>query len=370
MTRHWKKPKTYKMLAYKENLTRPYPDKELYKETLNSGFKLFPERFENYNKYKAAKRGVELDYLPIKMDIENVSRCNYHCSMCQVSDWPGFKRSRDMTLEEFRNLLLEQYGLIEIKLQGMGEPLIAGDTYFEMLKFARERSIWVRSVTNGSLLKHKDNYKKIIDADVSEMHVSIDGAKEETYENIRRGGRFSTVCEGATLLNHYARSQGRMRTRMWTVVQESNFAELEEIASLAGDLGFERLSMSLDLNDWGQDQWREKNDKLDKQREFSVERAKEIEKIGKRKGVEVTFWHIDAKYDFDSIENLCPWPFERAYISSEMRIVPCCMIANPDVSDLGDAVEFGREWNNRKMRSFRRMHMDGKVPNYCKSCYQ
>jgi hypothetical protein len=29
-----------------------------------------------------------VDYYPIKLDIENVSRCNFRCTMCAVSDWP------------------------------------------------------------------------------------------------------------------------------------------------------------------------------------------------------------------------------------------------------------------------------------------
>jgi MoaA/NifB/PqqE/SkfB family radical SAM enzyme len=358
------------MLAYKQSLTRPYPDRALYDQTLAQGFRQFPQREENYRRYKLARRGITLDYLPIKLDIENVSRCNFHCTMCQVSDWPGFKRSRDMTLDEYRALLDEQIGLTEIKLQGMGEPLIGGETYFSMIRIARERSIWVRSVTNGSLLNVKDNYKKVIDADISELHVSIDGATAPTYEAIRRGGKFGRTCEGAKLLNGYARSQNRMRTRMWTVVQAGNFPELEQLPVLAAELGFHRLSLSLDLNDWGQDAWREKNDTIDKQEDFSLERAQNIEQIGLERGVEVTFWHIDAKYDTQSVETLCPWPFERAYISSEMRIVPCCMVANPSISDLGDAAHFARDWNGPAMQAFRSAHLKGEIPKFCQSCYR
>src|SRR5713101_157676 len=47
-----------------------------------------PECLANYERYMAAKRQVaQIDYLPIKLDIENVSRCNFRCTMCAVSDW-------------------------------------------------------------------------------------------------------------------------------------------------------------------------------------------------------------------------------------------------------------------------------------------
>jgi hypothetical protein len=32
-------------------------------------------------------------------------------------------------------------------------------------------------------------------------------------------------------------------------------------------------------------------------------------------------------------------PFERAYISSDQRVVPCCFIGNPDVAEIGTAPE-------------------------------
>ncbi len=358
------------MLEYKSKLLRPYPDRELYSATMQKGFQMFPERKANYDRYKSATRGIELEYLPIKLDIENVSRCNYHCTMCQVSDWPGFKRSRDMTFEEYKALLDEQVGVIELKIQGMGEPMLGRQTYFDMIRLARERSIWVRSVTNGSVLHANDNYKKVIDADISELHLSFDGATKETYEKIRRGGKYDLVKKNATLLNEYAVAQKRHRTRMWVVVQQDNFHELEMLPALAAEMGFARLSLSLDLNDWGQDSWKKINDQVDKQREFSLERGQAITALGQKHGVEVTFWHIDAKYDTEAVENLCPWPFERAYISSEMRVVPCCMIANPEISDLGDATKFSTLWNSGKMTGFRKAHLSGKIPQVCKSCYQ
>jgi pyrroloquinoline quinone biosynthesis protein E len=97
-----------------------------------------------------------VEYLPIKLDIENISRCNFRCTMCVVSDWEKGKRGEDMSLEEFQRLIDEQYGLVEIKLQGIGEPTMQGDVFFEMIKYARARHIWVRTTTNASLLHVKD----------------------------------------------------------------------------------------------------------------------------------------------------------------------------------------------------------------------
>lgn len=349
----------------------PRPDQELWDSVMNAGFTAYPERLKNLERSRIAEaRNEEIDFLPTRLDIENVSRCNYHCTMCQVSDWPGLKRGRDMTLEEYKGLIDSlTNSLTEIKIQGMGEPLL-GKCYFEMIRYARERHIWVRSITNGSILGGNDNYKKIMDADVCELHVSIDGCDREIFEKIRRGGKFDNVSRNCKLLNEYARSVDKHRTRMWTVIQRDNYHQIEQFPLVAAELGFARLTLSLDLNDWGQDSWREVNDRIDMHNQMSPELAERIIDAGKERGVEVTFWYMDEKYEFGPKGKLCPWPFGRGYISSEMKLVPCCMIANPEVCDLGDATNIVETWNGPKMKAFRKMHLRGNVPDFCQTCYK
>lgn len=275
-----------------------------------------------------------------------------------------------MPLADFKNLIDEQYGLIEIKLQGLGEPLMAATSFFKMIEYARSRHIWVRSTVNGSLLHVRDNYKRLIDSGICEVMLSIDGASKETYENIRKGGKFMRVTANCQKLNAYVASRHDVRTRMWVTLQRSNLHELDQFIPLAAELGFERITLSLNLNDWGQDEWRLINDKIDIKHTFTPVTAKRLIKQGQSSGVEVTFWTIDEKFDTEDETKLCPWPFERAYISSDMRIVPCCMVSNPDVFELGDARRFSDVWRSKTMQEFRRAHITGKLPDICKTCYK
>jgi MoaA/NifB/PqqE/SkfB family radical SAM enzyme len=59
-----------------------------------------------------------------------------------------------------------------------------------MIRYAREKHIWVRTTPNASLLHLKDNYRKMIDADVNELQISVDGASKQVYEGIRRGANY------------------------------------------------------------------------------------------------------------------------------------------------------------------------------------
>lgn len=350
-------------------LPRACRDPELHQAVIEARLSHFPKCRENYEQFQAYQRGGISNFLPTILDIESVSRCNYRCTMCEVSTWKNSQRAEDMNFEDFKNLIESQYGLLEIKIQGLGEPFL-GKSYIDMIRYARERHLWVRSTTNASILHKDENYKHVIAADICELQVSMDGATKETYEKIRRGGKFDHICKNIQMLNDYGRSVGKNRTRMWTVVQRDNYSELKQMPKFATELGFTRATFSLDLNDFGKKSWKERNDQVDMHREFTLELAEEMIAIGKRNGVEVTFWYLDEKFNTQNPKNLCPWPFERAMISSDMRIIPCCMISNPDVMQLGDARNFTEAWNAKPYQNFRKAHLAGNIPGICKSCYK
>ena len=331
-----------------------------------------PRKRTNFERYLAAKRTeVDLDYLPIKLDIENVSRCNFRCTMCVVSDWNKGKRGPDMGLDEFKALIDEQYGLVEIKLQGIGEPLMQGDDFFEMIKYARSKNIWVRTTTNASLLHIKDNHKKLIDANPCEVQISVDGATEEIFQEIRRGSQASRVFANCRLINDYCDVVGYYPTKMWTVVQQSNQHQLESLVKLAHELGFKGMVFSLNLTDWGIDEWGAKNNKASVQDTLDPEYLFSLINIGEQLGVKVRFWSANEKYSTESVEQLCPWPFERAYMSSDNRVVPCCYLGNPDVYEFKKVGSgFTDVWHSDDFKAFRQAHVDGDIPSVCKGCYK
>lgn len=336
-----------------------------------------PRRRENYQRYLAFKRSLEeerdrtvLDFLPVKLDIENVSRCNFRCRMCQVSDWPKGQRAADLPFDAFKRLLDAQYGVIEIKLQGMGEPLMQREDYFRMIAHARSSHIWVRTTTNASLLHLKDNYKRLIDADPNEVQISIDGADREVFEWVRRGSVFERVIANCKLFNDYCDKRGVVRSKMWVVVQEKNQHQLRDFVDLAAKIGFRSLCFSLSLNDWGQEEWRQRNSKMSAEHQITAALCEELLERGQERGVTVAYWTSAEKFHTRSAKGLCHWPFERLYVSSDLRVVPCCIIGNPEVSDLGDARDLVAAWNGPEFQRFRAAHISGKLPRECVACYE
>ena len=351
------------------SLPSPLADREAFRSRLEKGFSRFPKRLENYRKYLENRRGVIVDYLPVKMDIEVTSRCNYRCQMCPVSQWPEGKRADDLGYGDFKSFLDEQYGLVEIKLQGLGEPLY-NDDFFDMISLSAERDIWTRTTINGSMLLVKDNYKRLIDSDPGEVQVSFDGATKNTFERIRKGSNFDQVVRGIIALNSYAESKGLLKTRCWTVVQKDNFHELKDIVRLCSKMKFKRLTFSTTLSGFGVDRWADQLKGIDVADNFTPKMAEELIALGFEHGIEVTFWNVSSKYEIGSgSEKLCDWLWERSYISSDMRIVPCCAIANPETLDLGCARSFNKAWNSEKYKLLRAAHLEENLPSYCRQCY-
>jgi MoaA/NifB/PqqE/SkfB family radical SAM enzyme len=334
-----------------------------------------PRRRANYARYLAShRRSAVVDYYPIKLDIENVNRCNFRCTMCVVSDWHKGQRAADLSLDAFRRLIDEQIGLVEIKLQGLGEPTMQRDDYFAMIRYAREKHIWVRTTTNASLLHLKDNYRKMIDADVNELQISVDGASKGVYEGIRRGANYERVMANIALINRYARERAVERTKMWTVVQQGNLQELEALVDHAADLGFSNQVFSLELTDFGLSRWHEINAAASAEQNLDINFLLGLVERGKERGVRVRFWNTTSKYSTETPAALCPWPFERAYVSSDQRVVPCCFIGNPDVAEIGTApaepASFASVWFGQDFQAFRQAHLDGDIPDYCRGCYR
>jgi MoaA/NifB/PqqE/SkfB family radical SAM enzyme len=259
---------------------------------------------------------------------------------------------------------------VEIKIQGLGEPTMQRDPYFEMIKYARSKNIWVRTTTNASLLHLNNNYKKLVDSGVNEIQISIDGADKATFESIRRQSVFEQVVKNCKLINAYCDSKGVELTKMWTVVQKGNRHQLSRLVDLAYEMGFRSMGFSLNLVDFGTERWREINDGVTVEGSFSRSEADELMAKGAQLSIKVRFWSVTQKYTIDDPAKMCPWPFERAYISSDLRVVPCCIIGNPDVSEIGSAREnFSGVWYGTTMQDFRAAHLKGNIPPVCRSCY-
>ena len=163
-------------------------------------FNLLPKKFLfiktwNYLKFQLSRLNnfKKLNYLPITMDVEPTTGCNFRCTMCQVSS-PDFK-ANNMELSTFIKFINDNKQLIKIKLQGMGEPLVNKNIY-EMIKIAKQNGIATEIICNGSML-NKKNISKLLKNSLAKLTISIDGASKQVFESIRVKSNFEEVISNS-----------------------------------------------------------------------------------------------------------------------------------------------------------------------------
>lgn len=355
-----------KIAPEERRLPLPQPDQFAYRTMNYRGFVHHPERLRNYILVKQGRREEGCECLPVMLDVEPESRCNFRCIMCARAFKTGAAQSagRSMDLKSFKRLLDSNPHLMEVKIQGIGEPLLNPDL-FDMIRYATERHIWVRTTVNGSLLHKNDNFKRLVDSDIGEIQTSFDGADKATFESIRRGANFESIVANLTRLNAYVTTKERDYTRMWVLLQTQNRHQLQDFVTLAAQMGFRRLTYSVALTGWGEE---EQFNDLKIPGISEEEEARVLEQAAKE-GVEVSIWRCTDRFRTDSPETICPIPFIRAFVSSDLRIIPCGTIGHLDDVNYGSALEFAKHWNSEGYRAFRRAHLSGNIPSYCRECY-
>lgn len=344
-------------------LVVPRPDQFTYRMMNYRGFVRFPERLKNYILAKNEARSEECLSLPFMMDVEPVSRCNFRCIMCANVKREGKPRS-DLSLADFKTFMDQNPQFVEVKIQGVGEPLLNRDL-FGMIEHATLRDTWVRTTVNGSLLHVNDNYKRLIDSGIGEVQTSFDGATKDVFEHIRAGADFDQIVKNLTALNAYVATKDRDYTRMWVLLQSNNRHQLLDFITIAARMGFRRMTYSVVLTGWG-----EENSFSDlKVRPFTDEEEERILALAKKEGVEVSVWNCTDRFRIGSPETLCPVPFARAFIGSDLRILPCGTIGHHEDINFGHALGFRENWNSPTYRQFRKAHLEGRIPSFCRECY-
>jgi radical SAM protein with 4Fe4S-binding SPASM domain len=327
---------------------------------------IFLKLFNLFKFYLSKNTKIKkLNYLPITMDIEPTTGCNFRCTMCQVSS-PNFI-SKNLNYETFKKIIDDNKQLLKIKLQGMGEPLV-NNNFYNMVEYASKYSIVSEITTNGSLLNNA-NIKKLLGSNLSRITVSIDGASSEVFEKIRVKSNFKSVIFNCkNLIELFKKKIIRPEISAWCVIQNDNVTEFEKIYDLCREIGFDKLTYQFHLSGWGKSEW----NKINSGKKIEINSLKQqIEKIkqkGKKDNMEVNIFEENLL----SFNKQCVWPWESSYISKTGDVVPCCIIGDEKVISFGNikSNSFKDIWNSENYKNFREDIKNNKIPNYCKNCYQ
>lgn len=185
-------------------------------------------------------RNTGLRHLVIRMDTINL--CNLRCKMCYYS-FDSKRKKEQMDLPLFRKVADEVFPKTRfLYLSCATEPLMNKE-FADYVRIAGTHRVPFTSFcTNGQLL-NEEVIRACLDAKLSEIIFSIDGATPETYEAIRRGGRWDRLCSNLQLLVSMKKSTGARKpaVRMNFTCMHSNIHELPAMVDFAASHGAESL---------------------------------------------------------------------------------------------------------------------------------
>ena len=303
---------------------------------------------------------------PPRIDLEPNNTCNLRCRHCQVTHWS--KKAVHLDLPGFTGILAQLPGLLSIKLQGMGEPLLNRDLV-AMLREGERRGISMQFISNGTVLDPA-TAQRLLELERSHICFSLDGASAQTFESIRTGASFEKVLANIRELTRRRGGRSYPLISVTTVVTGTNLHEVPPLVRLAKELGVDGINLQTALTNWGKPELDQYNDsiRVTPGSPEAEELFLEAGRIAAEIGIELNVW----REDFYSREHKCPWPWKRAFVAANGDVVPCCILADSDTINMGNLFKksFAEIWNSREYRDFRQRIRSHRLPDFCKNCYR
>ena len=194
--------------------------------------------------FKRIDEMTEERFLNVFMDQNN--KCNLSCRMCGFSD-PRVKSldKYDMPIVLFQKIASEVFPHASyLALSCLTEPLLSRDFPKRLDMLVKFPVPFVEIVTNATLLS-STMASAIIEAPVSRLAVSLDGASSATYESIRRGANFEKVIANLHSFNRLKANsrKDKPQLRLNHVLTEFNIHEFEAFLALAASLEAECIDV-------------------------------------------------------------------------------------------------------------------------------
>jgi glycosidase/MoaA/NifB/PqqE/SkfB family radical SAM enzyme len=187
---------------------------------------------------------------PANLYVTITEACNLRCQHC-ITHAPELTRSgrargiRPWLLDALR----EPFAAADYVAFAHGGESLTSPMFWDVLaaidraRAGRPGRPDIHLLSNGMLLL-ADATARLIDAGVTSLMVSLDGATPETNDRIRTGGKLAKICANLRDAVRIRRERGAdLRIGISTVVGATNAHELPAIARLAIELGVDWLKI-------------------------------------------------------------------------------------------------------------------------------
>jgi len=309
---------------------------------------------------------------PTHYDIAVSKVCNIKCPFCprQTFD-PAVIQSGMMLERHYAPVVPHLEASQRTGLYGLGEPFL-NKNFFTFLRAAKAQGTYCMTSTHGMSLT-SDRIDEILESELDELCVSMDGATPRTFNFLRNGADFHTVVRNVTelLIRRRARSLRTPRVHIACAISKYNVWQLKAMVRLAHRMGADKLAFSNLVLDHPE----HAHASIVGTRVFRWNLARAM-KEAERLGLEcVYFFQMPFPYREEpvpppraGVRHGCPSAWRQVIVERDGNLKPCCYL---DVS-LGNSAEkpMAEQFNSDAALALRRSFTTAEYYDKCKGCGQ
>jgi MoaA/NifB/PqqE/SkfB family radical SAM enzyme len=318
---------------------------------------------------------------PVEAYFEVANRCNSLCATCPLTFSPH-EAAKQLSLDEFKELVAQLPALRRAVMQGIGEPLLNRDLA-PMIRHLKTRGVYVVFNTNATLLTRRRQIE-LIQSGLDELRVSLDGSTPETYLKVRGIPAFERVVANVAemVLTKRELHASNPRVSFWVTGMRENLVELPDVVDLAARIGVDEVYLQRMVFGFDADALARADQSIYAAFRQEAERIIiEAERRAVANGV--SFRGSDAVSPRESIADrrppaeawrACSRPLRLAYITAQGTALPCCIAPFTDAPyasiTLGNYLRDGVQavWTGQAYRQFRERLYSSEPPAACRNC--
>jgi len=289
--------------------------------------------------------------------------------MCERTHWK--EKSRHLTLEECKMIIDQFDDLKQIGVTGIGEMLLNKD-FIKMIEYIKTKfpDVFIEMFDSFSMLD-KTIAKKLIEAGIDKMYVSLDAATKETYEKIRVGANWDKVIKNVKDFDVVKKELGR-KYFPWLcfhyIVMKPNIHEmatyLELLDSLDINIEFVQYSKMLHKFKEIEDLFVEiPKEEMQK----TVDKARELNMI--------TRWNVNVP-EIEQIPMKQCLAWVQPFIFSTGEVIPCCAMNEGNQREFQKKTSMGNVfnqslkdiWYGERFKKLRTELYNNELPEACVPC--
>ncbi|MGC2524846.1 MAG: radical SAM protein [Stellaceae bacterium] len=317
---------------------------------------------------------------PVCVYLEVTNRCNLLCETCPRT-FEALEPPADMSWKLFTSIVDQLPGLARAVLHGVGEPMLVKNLP-RMIRYLKERGVYVLFNTNGTLLAPKKR-RELIETGLDELRVSLDAAEAQSFLKVRGKNFFDRIVRNVGEFTALQKEIGAAtpRVSLWLTGLKETVDQLPDFVRLAARIGVREVYLQrLVFDDLGRGLAREQSSLFETTQQQEEAAIAAAQALGRTIGVSIdASGATEPGTSLKRGEGEAPWsacrrPWSLMYFTAHGRALPCCIAPfsarGYDTYTLGDATQESlREiWNGAAYQDFREALVGDVPPKPCQNC--